>query len=417
MPRNENTPTTGTPQNISCLSENTVPYPDPINGMELVTEIKKILNTYLFMPTGADDAIAIWILHTYIPDAFDYTPRLSIISPEPRCGKTSLLDFLTQLSYRPLSVSGISASAMFRVIELEHPTLIIDEADTFINTNEELRGIINTGYKKDGKVIRSEINNKNFRPQVFICFAPCAIACIGKTPQTIADRSIIICMERKTKNEKRERIISRKIRPITGLLKSKCLRYMQDNREQISAIYPELPEWLDSRAQDITEPLFAIASNISPEYLTQFTSSIKTLMKNRSNIDELSLKTMLLSDIRSIFAAKDCEYIDSTVLVEELKNLEESPWYEYNYGRGLNVHSLAKLLKVFDIKPAQHRIGYNRVRQYALVDFVPKFERYLPPTSPTPQQKTEESCHNVTINTPSRIINEEESENLSDIPF
>ena len=41
MPRNENTPTTGTPQNISCLSENTVPYPDPINGMELVKKKKK----------------------------------------------------------------------------------------------------------------------------------------------------------------------------------------------------------------------------------------------------------------------------------------------------------------------------------------------------------------------------------------
>jgi len=44
--------------------------------------------------------------------------------------------------------SNVSSSALFRVIEEMRPTLFIDEADTFLGGNEELRGILNSGYNK-----------------------------------------------------------------------------------------------------------------------------------------------------------------------------------------------------------------------------------------------------------------------------
>ena len=37
----------------------------------------------------------------------------------------------------------------FRVIQETRPTLLIDEADTFLQGNDELRGILNAGYTRD----------------------------------------------------------------------------------------------------------------------------------------------------------------------------------------------------------------------------------------------------------------------------
>jgi hypothetical protein len=67
---------------------------------------------------------------------------------------------------------------MFRAVEQWRPTLLIDEADSFLKDKEDLRGIINDGYQRDGKVIRAERIGKNFEVKGFACFAPCAIAAI-----------------------------------------------------------------------------------------------------------------------------------------------------------------------------------------------------------------------------------------------
>ena len=46
-------------------------------------------------------------------------------------------------------------AAVFRVIEETQPTLLIDEADTFLQGNDELRGILNSGYtRKTAYVVR-----------------------------------------------------------------------------------------------------------------------------------------------------------------------------------------------------------------------------------------------------------------------
>src|SRR5260370_1278685 len=74
---------------------------------------------------------------------------IGVESPEKRCGKTTLLSALSRLVRRPVVAANISPPAFFRVIEEARPTLLIDEADTFLHGNEEMRGILNAGYHKD----------------------------------------------------------------------------------------------------------------------------------------------------------------------------------------------------------------------------------------------------------------------------
>jgi putative DNA primase/helicase len=150
-PPDESAPGKGRPLELPAPE----PWPEPVNGAALVPELTGAILKYVVLTENDAFAVAMWILHAYCFDAFACTPRLAITAPEKRCGKTTLLDVIGLLVPRPLSTANISAAATFRTIEAARPTLLIDEADTFLSENEELRGILNSGHRKGGQVIRT----------------------------------------------------------------------------------------------------------------------------------------------------------------------------------------------------------------------------------------------------------------------
>src|SRR5690606_12086778 len=110
------------------------------------------------------------------------------------CGKTLVLDILCALAPRALRADNVTSAVLFRLIESWQPTLLIDEHDTFLKNNEELRGILNSGHKRGGVVPRCVGDNHDVRK--FRTFAPVALAGIGHLPPTLADRSIAVRMRR-----------------------------------------------------------------------------------------------------------------------------------------------------------------------------------------------------------------------------
>jgi hypothetical protein len=84
------------------------------------------------MEEHAAIAVALWILHAHAHDAAVISAILAVISREKGCGKTTLQSLLNELTPNALAASNITASAVFRAIEACCPTLIVDEADTFL---------------------------------------------------------------------------------------------------------------------------------------------------------------------------------------------------------------------------------------------------------------------------------------------
>ena len=117
------------------------PWPEPVDGSALLGKVTATICKYVVMEPGSAEAVALWILHAHTLDAFQISPRLAITSPEKRCGKTTALDVVQFLAPRPLSTSNTTAAAIFRTIEAAQPTLLIDEADTFLTNSEEIRGV------------------------------------------------------------------------------------------------------------------------------------------------------------------------------------------------------------------------------------------------------------------------------------
>jgi putative DNA primase/helicase len=66
------------------------PAAETVDGAALLDEIATVVERYLFLPKTARSALALWIVLTYIIDDVDCLPILAILSPEKRCGKTTL---------------------------------------------------------------------------------------------------------------------------------------------------------------------------------------------------------------------------------------------------------------------------------------------------------------------------------------
>jgi hypothetical protein len=97
----------------------------------------------------------------------------------------------------------------------------------------------------------------------------------------------------------------------------------------------------------------------------------------------MSLGTMLLTDIRSLFEELGTDRLASEDIVKYLLPREDRPWSELRYGKGIDKHWVARTLKDYKIKPepealrladGRHVHGYLRKR------FEDAFKRYvLPP--------------------------------------
>lgn len=174
------------------------PWPAPVVLAEALDDIARAITKHMILPAGAASALALWVAHTWVYDRFEHTPRLAIRSPTKRCGKSTLLETVEALAHRPMQSGSISASGAFRVVEAMAPlTLLLDETDTFLANNEELRGVLNSGFHRSGFVIRVVEKDGEHVPVQFATFAPVAFAGIGELPDTLEDRSVPVVLQRK----------------------------------------------------------------------------------------------------------------------------------------------------------------------------------------------------------------------------
>jgi putative DNA primase/helicase len=352
-----------------------LPEPDPwseaVNGAELLDGLAAMIRTYVVMPDHAADTAALWVLHTYLLDCCGISPRLAITSPEKGCGKTTLVDVLSRLVMRPLPTANATASAIFRVVEMQRPTLLIDEADTFLSENEELRGILNSGYRQGGFVIRTV--GEDFEPRAFSTFSACAIALIGKLPATLTDRSVPIGLRRRRPGEAIEAFRFDRTGSLDRIARQ-AARWATDNVDPVRLGDPEMPPGLFNRAADNWRPLLAIADAAGRDWPARARRAAQS--STATGHDDQSVGVVLLTDIRAIFRERGADRLPSAELVETLIKSEGRPWAEWKAGKAITVNGLARLLAPFAIIPSTIRVEGATPKGYKLAQFEDAFSRY-----------------------------------------
>ncbi len=355
---------------VEDLVSDDMPHSEPVQLSDLLLEIQQVFDRYMALPVGASAALSLWVAGTYVYDRFTIFPKLAVLSPEKRCGKTTLLEAIGALACRSMTASNITPAAIFRVIDQCQPTLIIDEADTFVaGRNDDLIGIINSGHRKSSAYVVRVVGD-DYTPKRFSTWSPMALAAIKNLPGTVEDRSIVIKLRRKMQSDRVERMpvdLPERCR----VTREKLMRWADD----CNLVNIEPPTISNDRAMDNWLPIFSIAADA--KWIEHVEASYFILNQQE---DEHAPGVMLLIDIQEILQKRNAKKITSHDLVDRLVSLEERPWCEWRKGNPMTQNSLAKLLSSFGIKSKNIRLGNDIFRGFVVDQFTDAFERYIPDT-------------------------------------
>ena len=118
-----------------------LPWHEPVAGDQIAETLAAAVKTYAVLPDTAADAIALWILHTWLVNDFPISPRLAVTSPTKGCGKTTVLRVLNKVVRRPKRAGSISPPALFRAVEQFQPTILLDETEKYIEHGSDLHAL------------------------------------------------------------------------------------------------------------------------------------------------------------------------------------------------------------------------------------------------------------------------------------
>jgi hypothetical protein len=202
---------------------------------ELLDALAAYITTYVVLPTiDGDEAVvadtlALWVLHTWAFDAWWSTPYLRITSATPDAAKTLLMEVLSSVSRRAWFTVNPSPAVLYRKIDLQRPTLFLDELDNFaLDERRDALAVLNAGYKPGAKVPRCKENGDL---EEFEVFCPKAYAAIDvrQMPPALLSRSITIRMQTKRADEAVENFIAPYARPRAEELVARCQVWAERN--------------------------------------------------------------------------------------------------------------------------------------------------------------------------------------------
>jgi len=343
---------------------------------DILDEVAEYVRRYVILPsTEAYDMVALFVVHTHASDVLATTPRLAVLSPEKGSGKTRLLEVLQRLVREPVLAANFTAAAICRLIEDRQPTILFDEIDTVYGrgrgaSNEMLRAVINSGHRSSGSTVRASPGGGIVS---YSTYCPVVLAGIGDLPDTILDRSIVIRMKRRAPSET--------VAPFRlaedgdgSEIRSRIVDWTRAHRQLLGGP-PRTPLGLYDREADVFEPLVVIADAAGGEWPERAREAARFFAESRLAHGTGSLGNLLLGDLRRVWG--DAERRSSQELLALLADIEDRPWSRSQSNR-FSSHSLAALLKQYDIHPRDRRFHDKVLKGYARADLVDSWSRWLP---------------------------------------
>ena len=366
---------------------------EPVGAAELLDDVEAFPQRFIAIPSEhCLIAATLWAAHTHVVDAFESTPRLALLSPEPGSGKNRVLEVLELLVPRPLHAINATPAALFRKVsdQAGPPTILFDEVDTLFGPkakdNEDVRGMLNAGHRRGATALRCVVKGKQIDVEEFPAFCAVALAGLGDLPDTIMTWSVVIRMRRRSPGEHvepfRHRIHSPEAEPIRNAL----ALWADEVREELQHAWPKMPDGIVDRSADVWEALLAVADVAGghwPDRARVAAVALVALAGDRPR----TLGLQLLEDLRISFNYVESHLLSSDRLLELLIGLDESPWGDLR-GKALDARGLARMLKKYDVKPKVVRIGESTPRGYDRGDLEDVWARYLPPLLSPPTSAT-----------------------------
>ena len=144
-----------------------------MNYEELYQDLKSYLGRYVDTDETEISFLVLYATGTHFFDQYQTFPILHLTG-DYATGKNRRLQLLELICNNPIVLTNPSLSSLFRVIDESKGTIMIDEADTLLQSSH-MENILLSGYKKGGQVSRSVRDaryEREFRPMVFEVYCP-----------------------------------------------------------------------------------------------------------------------------------------------------------------------------------------------------------------------------------------------------
>jgi hypothetical protein len=353
--------------------------------------------SYLVLPGPSLLVMSAWVTAAWLADVWDRFPHLAITSPEKRCGKTLLLDLLNVTVPRPRYTTNISPAALYRVVQLEKPTLLMDECQSISRRGSEasevIREILNAGIGRNARVTRC--GGANFdRIEEFSVYGPKVFAMIGEPDSVLADRCLPLPIARKRRGDRGrvQRYRSRQVEAAGKALHDSLEAWAAEHKEEVARVYDSLePFDIDNdRMADLLTPLQAVLTVLGGG------RPLEVLLQYAKGLDERDREQEMQSPgVRLLAACRELFPLGSFLPTETLLNCliarRDEPWYRWNKGEPITADKLAGLLRPYNIRPVLNKKRTGR--GYYADDFKEAWTRYLAPayTSESPSNSSHSS--------------------------
>jgi hypothetical protein len=356
-------------------------------GAAILNDVRSFLSRFIAYPSEhAKTAHVLWVAHTHLMGAWESTPRLAFLSPEPGSGKTRAMEVTELLVPNPVAAVNVTPAYLFRKVGSEEglPTILFDEIDTVFGPkakeHEELRALLNSGHRRGAVAGRCVVRGKVVETEEIPSFAAVALAGLGWLPDTILSRSVPIRMRRRAPDERVEPFRRRKEVPIGEALRRRLAAWAETVLSEATEARPEMPAGVEDRDADVWEPLLAVADLAGGAWPNLARRAATELVKAAREI-EPSLNIRLLEDLRTIFEGeehKDAGHLATKTILAELCLFEIAPWNNLK-GKPITDNQLARRLRQYGVKSKTLRLEDNVfAKGYAREDLHDVWQRYLP---------------------------------------
>jgi hypothetical protein len=395
--------------------------PEPIPGItprplfKILEAIIEVLTRYvLFLLPEQPLILALWVIHTWLFAAFDYSPIVVVYAPAIRSGKSRLLEVLELVCRNAELTEGASAAALIRIIRDGYvPTFLLDELDTIYGRKgstpegENLRRFLNAGFHRGATFLRCGWKEKEVIVERFACFCPKAGAAVNQClPSSVADRSIPIELKRQSKEKKAQKMRNREAVVSVVSLRDELAVLAADEEliQTLNKARPAIPDELHDRQQDITEPLLAIAEHIGGEWPEKTRKALIKLCTGETAEEDIRIR--LLADIKQVFDETGAKTLFTQTLLEKLVAIgDDAPWPEWFEAllKAERVQSaaskLARQLRRYKVKPVTvwQKDEYGDdvfAKGYQREHFEDVWKRYLPENPPTNSDSSRQAVRN-----------------------
>lgn len=369
----------------------------PLDAASLIEELEAYFARRLYLLGHGSFLLALWTLHTWCFDVFDTTPYLLVESATRRCGKTTVLTLVGAACRHPVNATSPSEAALFRVIDQQHPTLLIDEAESLAGRSERaetLRGILHVGYKQGAKVPRCIGEGKGIEVKLFDTYCPKAIASIGGLRDALLDRCVVFTMQRRPAGVRLNSSREHRVRLVSAPLRNKIEAQAEHLREAARQLYelePETSYWADlsDREAELWTPLLTIARIAGPIFESRALELAQAFSRTKAEQQAEEREAALTQEVFEVLLTWHEELFAPGDLVKSLE--EDDTWGEILAGKKNEKEKAAAVGRFFRrFRPESRKRSHGKTR-YERTQVLEKLAPYIPagtapsaPSAPEP---------------------------------